>query len=45
MGYWGRDHGNDEGTPPDNFTRTASGVYPAGGSFDGSEDVFLYVGG
>jgi hypothetical protein len=44
MGYWGRDHGNDEGTPPDNFTRTASGVYPAGGSFDGREDVFPYVG-
>lgn len=33
-GYWGRTHGNDEGTPPDNFTRTAVGVYPAGGKFD-----------
>jgi len=33
-GYWGRPHGNDEGTPPDNFTRTAVGVYPAGGLFD-----------
>lgn len=33
-GYWGRSHGNDEGTPPDNFTRTAVGVYPAGGLFD-----------
>lgn len=34
-GYWGRDHGDDDGTPPDNFTRTASGVYPAGGKLDG----------
>jgi len=33
-GYWGRAHGNDEGTPPDNFTRTAAGVYPAAGKFD-----------
>ena len=38
LGYWGRTHGNDEGTPPDGFTRTASGVYPAGGSFDGNAD-------
>jgi len=44
MGYWGREHGNDEGTPPDNFTRTASGVYPAGGSFDDNPDVFEYTG-
>ena len=44
LGYWGRTHGNDEGTPPDNFTRTASGVYPAGGSFDGVADAFPYVG-
>ncbi|NHF58244.1 SusD/RagB family nutrient-binding outer membrane lipoprotein [Flavobacteriaceae bacterium TP-CH-4] len=36
-GYWGRSHGNDEGTPPDNFLRTAVGVYPAGGLFDDSE--------
>ena len=33
-GYWGRDHGDDDGTPPDNFLRTAAGVYPAGGLFD-----------
>ena len=39
LGYWGRHHGNDEGTPPDNFTRTAVGVYPAGGSFDNQPDV------
>ena len=44
LGYWGRNHGNDEGIPPDNFTRTASGVYPAGGLFDGRDDAFPYVG-
>ncbi len=35
-GYWGRDHGNNEGTPPDGFLRTLVGVYPAGGKFDDS---------
>jgi hypothetical protein len=45
LGYWGRAHGNDEGTPPDNFTRTASGVYPGGGSFDNQYDRPSYVGG
>jgi hypothetical protein len=39
LGYWGRHHGNDEGTPPDNFTRTATGVYPVGGSYDNQPDV------
>ena len=33
-GYWGRDHGNDNGIPPDGFLRTLAGVYPAGGVFD-----------
>jgi hypothetical protein len=37
-GYWGRDHGNDEGIPPDAFRRTAMGVYPAGGLFDDGDD-------
>ncbi|MGB5370855.1 MAG: SusD/RagB family nutrient-binding outer membrane lipoprotein [Flavobacteriaceae bacterium] len=41
-GYWGRSHGNDEGTPPDGFKRTASGVYPAAGRFD--DDSFDVVG-
>jgi hypothetical protein len=41
-GYWGRSHGNDEGTPPDNFTRAAVGVYPAGGRFD--DNTFGNVG-
>jgi hypothetical protein len=35
-GYWGRDHGNDEGIPNDRSKRTASGLYPAGGRFDDS---------
>ena len=43
LGYWGRHHGNDEGTPPDNFTRTAVGVYPAGGSFDNQPDIPDYA--
>ena len=42
LGYWGRHHGNDEGIPPDNFTRTAVGVYPAGGSFDNQPDIPNY---
>jgi len=33
-GYWGRDHGNDNGIPPDGFLRTLRGAYPAGGTFD-----------
>ena len=46
-GYWGRSHGNDEGTPPDGFRRTAVGVYPAAGRFDdGSFGVVgLGIGG
>ncbi len=35
-GYWGRDHGDDDGIPPDGFLRTLAGVYPAGGVFDDS---------
>lgn len=34
-GYWGRDFADFSGTPPDTFDRTAYGVYPAGGRFDG----------
>ncbi|MEY3052452.1 MAG: hypothetical protein RLY31_2237 [Bacteroidota bacterium] len=33
-GYWGRDHGNDDGIPPDGLKKTAWGLYPAGGKFD-----------
>ncbi len=40
-GYWGRDHGDDEGAPPDGPKRTTWGVYPAGGRFD--DDSFSPV--
>ena len=33
-GYWGRDHGDTDGIPPDGLMRTTFGVYPAGGRFD-----------
>ncbi|MCS5490569.1 SusD/RagB family nutrient-binding outer membrane lipoprotein [Algoriphagus limi] len=33
-GYWGRDHLDPDGIPPDGLKRTAWGVYPAGGRFD-----------
>ncbi len=33
-GWWGRDHGNDNGIPPDGFLRALAGVYPAGGKLD-----------
>lgn len=35
-GYWGRDHGNSDGIPPDGGERTTWGVYPVGGKFDDS---------
>lgn len=35
-GYWGNGHLNTEGIPPDQFGRTAFGIYPAGGEFDWS---------
>lgn len=38
-GYWGRDHLNFEGTPPDGLRRTIYGLYPAGGEFDASQGV------
>lgn len=41
-GYWGRLHGDPAGSPPDNFKRTAVGVYPAAGLFD--DDRFGNVG-
>ena len=35
-GYWGRDHGDNDGIPPDGLLRTTFGTYPAGGKFDDS---------
>lgn len=36
-GYWGRDHGDNTGTPPDGNLRTTWGVYPAAGEYDASQ--------
>ncbi|WP_297763798.1 SusD/RagB family nutrient-binding outer membrane lipoprotein [uncultured Muriicola sp.] len=33
-GYWGRDHGDNGGIPPDDEKRTVFGLYPVGGSYD-----------
>lgn len=33
-GYWGRDHGNNGGIPPDGDLRTVFGSYPIGGRND-----------
>lgn len=33
-GYWGRDHGDDGGIPPDTGFRATWGAYPVGGLFD-----------
>lgn len=33
-GYWGRDHLDPDGIPPDGLKRTAYGVFPSGGRFD-----------
>jgi hypothetical protein len=33
-GFFGRDHGNGEGIPPDGPFRTVYGLYPGGGRFD-----------
>ncbi|MEL6925585.1 MAG: SusD/RagB family nutrient-binding outer membrane lipoprotein, partial [Bacteroidota bacterium] len=40
-GYYGRDHGNGTGVPPDQSFRTAYGLYPGGGKFD--EDSFSSI--
>ncbi len=33
-GYWGRDHGNNDGIPPDGDRKACYGLYPGGGKFD-----------
>jgi hypothetical protein len=33
-GFYGRDHGDATGTPPDGTVKTCPGVYPAGGQID-----------
>lgn len=32
-GYWGRDHGDNSGIPPDDTKRTVGGIYPIGGAY------------
>lgn len=46
-GFWGRDHGDNSGTPPDGNLRTTWGIYPAGGEFDANQgtSVSLSRGG
>ncbi len=36
-GYWGRDHSDSDGIPPDNTKRSTYGVYPVGGKFDDND--------
>ncbi len=43
-GYWGRDHGDADGTPPDGLLRATWGVYPAGGRFDDSSFTAIAQG-
>ena len=40
-GYWGRDHGDNSGIPPDGPLRTTWGVYPAAGEFDASQGTSI----
>lgn len=44
-GYWGRDHLNNEGIPPDGHLRTVYGLYPGGGQFDDSSFDEVQQGG
>lgn len=37
VGYWGRDHVDNQGIPPDAFLRTTWGSYPSGGRFDANQ--------
>lgn len=43
-GYWGRDHGDNTGIPPDGALRTAWGIYPAGGEFDDDQGAGVSLG-
>ena len=36
-GFWGRDHGDNEGIPPDGNLRSTVGIYPFGGDFDSNQ--------
>jgi len=43
-GYWGRDHLNNEGIPPDGLKRSAWGIYPAGGLYDNDANRGVALG-
>jgi Starch-binding associating with outer membrane/Susd and RagB outer membrane lipoprotein len=43
-GYWGRDHVDPQGIPPDNNLRTAWGAYPVGGRFDNNSGAAVAAG-
>ncbi|WP_153798573.1 SusD/RagB family nutrient-binding outer membrane lipoprotein [Foetidibacter luteolus] len=38
-GWWGRDHGNNEGIGADGLVKTTWGVYPAAGAFDADQNT------
>ena len=38
-GYWGRDHLDNQGIPPDGLARTAWGIYPVGGRYDNNSGL------
>ncbi len=40
-GYWGRDHGDNDGIPPDDGDVCLFGVYPVGGAFDANAYISL----
>jgi hypothetical protein len=44
-GYYGRDHMNGSGIPPDGPIRTIWGLYPGGGKFDDNSFDFTQNGG
>ena len=44
-GYYGRDHGNGSGIPPDGPIRAEFGVYPGGGRWDGDHFEFTQNAG
>lgn len=37
--YWTRDHGDEDGIPPDQLKRAVYGLYPIGGAFDADDFV------
>ncbi|MBL7850265.1 MAG: SusD/RagB family nutrient-binding outer membrane lipoprotein [Cyclobacteriaceae bacterium] len=43
-GYWGRDHIDPQGIPPDGLLRTAYGPYPVGGRFDANNGAGVSAG-